>query len=278
MASPVRRLGLAPFARLHFFQGGMYVKQRTHSSVTSTRARTAREWRRFQRGNKPPLLQAALLGACCALVLLLVWAMVWQTPAQDQALSSLSESQEESALASAIQDAPAQERAVPEPEAPAASSEAESSLSEAGEGENASTAFQEEASAGSSSSLSEESWAASSEAAADYAISYYASEEASLTEEEAAAKLESLRDTFPDGAYWNHAGVEVWDEFTVTDTPCEHDVYWDAFATPTPEACRSSFPNMSPWSSVWGLRPCSAIWCLGRRRRFPLLPTTPSCG
>ena len=134
MALPVRQLGLAPFARLHFFQGGMYVKQRTHSSVTSTRARTAREWRRFQRGNKPPLLQAALLGACCALVLLLVWAMVWQTPVQDQALSSLSESQEESALASAIQDAPAQERAVPEPEAPAASSEAESSLSEAGEG------------------------------------------------------------------------------------------------------------------------------------------------
>ena len=107
MALPVRQLGLAPFARLHFFQGGMYVKQRTHSSVTSTRARTAREWRRFQRGNKPPLLQAALLGACCALVLLLVWAMVWQTPAQDQALSSLSESQEEAALASAIQDAPA---------------------------------------------------------------------------------------------------------------------------------------------------------------------------
>ena len=252
MASPVRRLGLAPFARLHFFQGGMYVKQRTHSSVTSTRARTAREWRRFQRGNKPPLLQAALLGACCALVLLLVWAMVWQTPVQDQALSSLSESQEESALASAIQDAPAQERAVPEPEAPAASSEAESSLSEAGEGESASTASQEEASAGSSSSFPEESWAASSEAAADYAISYYAPEEASLTEEEAAAKLESLRDTFPDGAYWNHAGVEVWDEFTVTDTPCEHDVYWDAFCNTYTGGLQELFPQYVPMEQCMG--------------------------
>lgn len=47
------------------------------------------------------------------------------------------------------------------------------------------------------------------------------------TQEDVTAALNNLRETFPEGAYWNHMGVEDWDEFTVTDTPCQHDIYWD---------------------------------------------------
>ena len=89
-------------------------------------------------------------------------------------------------------------------------------------------ALREEAALSEASSAVESALEESSQGAVDFAVSYY-EEPQPITEEEAAATLESLRDTFPDGSYWNHMGLEEWDEFTVTDIPCDHDLYWDTY-------------------------------------------------
>ena len=112
-------------------------------------------------------------------------------------------------------------------------------------------ALREEAalSAGSSAvvSIPEES----SQEAMDFAVSYY-EEPQPITEEEAAATLESLRDTFPEGAYWNHVGVEDWDEFTVTDSPCQHDLYWDAYCNTYTGGIQELFPQFEPMEQCLG--------------------------
>lgn len=118
----------------------------------------------------------------------------------------------------------------------------------------------------------------SSQGAVGLAFSCY-EEPQPITEEEAAATLESLRDIFPDGSYWNHMGLEEWDEFTVTDIPCDHDLYWDTYCNSyTGRHPGAASPSLSPWSSVWALRRCSAICLWGGRPCFHPLPTTPSCG
>lgn len=91
----------------------------------------------------------------------------------------------------------------------------------------------------------------SSQGAVDFAVSYY-EEPQPITEEEAAATLESLRDTFPEGAYWNHVGVEDWDEFTVTDSPCQHDLYWDAYCNTYTGGIQELFPQFEPMEQCLG--------------------------
>lgn len=53
---------------------------------------------------------------------------------------------------------------------------------------------------------------------------YYSQQAVSL-------RIEALREDFPEGAYWNHAGIELEEgadnSFTVTDTPCQHELYLD---------------------------------------------------
>ena len=117
--------------------------------------------------------------------------------------------------AASIQEAASVESAQGEEE-----SETEAGVSQA--------ALREEAELSEASSAVESVPEESSQGAVDFAVSY-CEEPQPITEEEAAATLESLRDTFPEGAYWNHVGVEDWDEFTVTDSPCQHDLYWDAY-------------------------------------------------
>lgn len=73
-----------------------------------------------------------------------------------------------------------------------------------------------------------------------------------LTEEEVSATLESLRDTFPDGSYWNHMGLEEWDEFTVTDSPCQHGLYWDAYCNSYTGGIQELFPQFEPMEQCLG--------------------------
>ena len=68
-------------------------------------------------------------------------------------------------------------------------------------------ASREEAALFSASSAVESALEESSQGAVGLAFSCY-EEPQPITEEEAAATLESLRDTFPDGSYWNHMGLE----------------------------------------------------------------------
>ena len=91
----------------------------------------------------------------------------------------------------------------------------------------------------------------SSQGAVDFAVSYY-EEPQPITEEEAAATLESLRDTFPDGSYWNHMGLEEWDEFTVTDIPCDHDLYWDTYCNSYTGGIQELFPQFEPMEQCLG--------------------------
>ena len=91
----------------------------------------------------------------------------------------------------------------------------------------------------------------SSQGAVGLAFSCY-EEPQPITEEEAAATLESLRDTFPDGSYWNHMGLEEWDEFTVTDIPCDHDLYWDAYCNSYIGGIQELFPQFEPMEQCLG--------------------------
>lgn len=91
----------------------------------------------------------------------------------------------------------------------------------------------------------------SSQGAVGLAFSCY-EEPQPITEEEAAATLESLRDTFPDGSYWNHMGLEEWDEFTVTDIPCDHDLYWDAYCNSYTGGIQELFPQFEPMEQCLG--------------------------
>ena len=140
--------------------------------------------------------------------------------------------------AASIQEAASVESAQGEEE-----SETEAGVSQA--------ALREEAALSEASSAVESVPEESSQGAVDFAVSYY-EEPQPITEEEAAATLESLRDTFPEGAYWNHVGVEDWDEFTVTDSPCQHDLYWDAYCNTYTGGIQELFPQFEPMEQCLG--------------------------
>ena len=140
--------------------------------------------------------------------------------------------------AASIQEAASVESAQGEEE-----SETEAGVSQA--------ALREEAELSEASSAVESAPEESSQGAVDFAVSYY-EEPQPITEEEAAATLESLRDTFPEGAYWNHVGVEDWDEFTVTDSPCQHDLYWDAYCNTYTGGIQELFPQFEPMEQCLG--------------------------
>ena len=128
------------------------------------------------------------------------------------------------------------------------SAQEEESETEAGVSQ---AALREEAALSEASSAVESAPEESSQGAVDFAVSYY-EEPQPITEEEAAATLESLRDTFPEGAYWNHVGVEDWDEFTVTDSPCQHDLYWDAYCNTYTGGIQELFPQFEPMEQCLG--------------------------
>ena len=133
--------------------------------------------------------------------------------------------------AASIQEAASVESAQGEEE-----SETEAGVSQA--------ALREEAELSAVSSAVESIPEESSQGAVDFAVSYY-EEPQPITEEEAAATLESLRDTFPEGSYWNHVGVEDWDEFTVdgegiTVVECNSDY----------EHCRISWDRFLSWDDL----------------------------
>ena len=140
--------------------------------------------------------------------------------------------------AASIQEAASVESAQGEEE-----SETEAGVSQA--------ALREEAELSEASSAVESVPEESSQGAVDFAVSYY-EEPQPITEEEAAATLESLRDTFPEGAYWNHVGVEDWDEFTVTDSPCQHDLYWDAYCNTYTGGIQELFLQFEPMEQCLG--------------------------
>ena len=77
-------------------------------------------------------------------------------------------------------------------------------------------------------------------------------QEDTLTEEEALNALNQLRDTFPEGKYWNHMGLESWDQYTVTDTPCQHDMYWDAYCNGYSGGIQELFPQFVPMEQCLG--------------------------
>ena len=128
------------------------------------------------------------------------------------------------------------------------SAQEEESETEAGVSQ---AALREEEALSSASSAVEGALEESSQGAVDFAVSY-CEEPQPITEEEAAATLESLRDTFPEGAYWNHVGVEDWDEFTVTDSPCQHDLYWDAYCNTYTGGIQELFPQFEPMEQCLG--------------------------
>ena len=140
--------------------------------------------------------------------------------------------------AASIQEAASVESAQGEEE-----SETEAGVSQA--------ALREEAALSAVSSAVESVPEESSQGAVDFAVSY-CEEPQPITEEEAAATLESLRDTFPEGSYWNHVGVEDWDEFTVTDSPCQHDLYWDAYCNTYTGGIQELFPQFEPMEQCLG--------------------------
>lgn len=73
-----------------------------------------------------------------------------------------------------------------------------------------------------------------------------------ITPEEAAASLNALREVFPEGAYWNHIGVEEWDEFTVTDIPCMHDIYGYLRCNTYSGSLQEFFPQFDPLKQCLG--------------------------
>ena len=138
--------------------------------------------------------------------------------------------------------ASAQEAALLESAQEEEKSETEAGVSQA--------ALREEALSSASSAV-ESALEESSQGAVGLAFSCY-EEPQPITEEEAAATLESLRDTFPDGSYWNHMGLEEWDEFTVTDIPCDHDLYWDTYCNSYTGGIQELFPQFEPMEQCLG--------------------------
>lgn len=69
------------------------------------------------------------------------------------------------------------------------------------------------------------------------------------------SKLAALRERFPDGAYWNHMGLEEeeWSCTTVTHTPCDHGAYGEAFCNSYGGATAQLFPQFGE----------SNVQCLG---------------
>ena len=47
-------------------------------------------------------------------------------------------------------------------------------------------------------------------------------------------------------------GVEDWDEFTVTDSPCQHDLYWDAYCNTYTGGIQELFPQFEPMEQCLG--------------------------
>ena len=47
-------------------------------------------------------------------------------------------------------------------------------------------------------------------------------------------------------------GVEDWDELTVTDTPCQHDVYWDTYCNEYTGGIQELFPQFEPMEQCLG--------------------------
>lgn len=166
----------------------------------------------------------ALMGAVCLLLAASLALGVMELGTGDSAAS--------------IQEAASVESAQGEEE-----SETEAGVSQA--------ALREEAALSEASSAVESIPEESSQGAVDFAVSY-CEEPQPITEEEAAATLESLRDTFPEGSYWNHVGVEDWDEFTVTDSPCQHDLYWDAYCNTYTGEIQELFPQFEPMEQCLG--------------------------
>ena len=78
------------------------------------------------------------------------------------------------------------------------------------------------------------------------------SEETISVEDEVLAALNDLREVFPEGMYWNHMGVEDWDEFTVTDTSCQHDLYWDTYCNGYSGGIQELFPQFEPMEQCLG--------------------------
>ena len=152
--------------------------------------------------------------------------------------------------AASIQEAASVESAQ-EVESGTEESETQASAPQAEATPAAQAALREEAALSAASSAVESVPEESAQEAVDFAVSYY-EEPQPITEEEAAATLESLRDTFPEGAYWNHVGVEDWDEFTVTDSPCQHDLYWDAYCTTYTGGIQELFPQFEPMEQCLG--------------------------
>lgn len=153
--------------------------------------------------------------------------------------------------AASIQEAASVESAQGEEESETEASETQASAPQAEAIPAAQAALREEAALSEASSAVESVPEESSQGAVDFAVSYY-EEPQPITEEEAAATLESLRDTFPEGAYWNHVGVEDWDEFTVTDSPCQHDLYWDAYCNTYTGGIQELFPQFEPMEQCLG--------------------------
>lgn len=166
----------------------------------------------------------ALMGAACLLLAASLALGVMELGTGDSAAS--------------VQEAALLESAQEEEE-----SETEAGVSQA--------ALREEEALSSASSAVEGALEESSQGAVDFAVSYY-EEPQPITEEEAAATLESLRDTFPDGSYWNHMGLEEWDEFTVTDIPCDHDLYWDTYCNSYTGGIQELFPQFEPMEQCLG--------------------------
>ena len=166
----------------------------------------------------------ALMGAVCLLLAASLALGVMELGTGDSAAS--------------VQEAASVESAQGEEE-----SETEAGVSQA--------ALREEAALSEASSAVESILEESSQGAVDFAFSYY-EEPQPITEEEAAATLESLRDTFPDGSYWNHMGLEEWDEFTVTDIPCDHDLYWDTYCNSYTGGIQELFPQFEPMEQCLG--------------------------
>ena len=152
--------------------------------------------------------------------------------------------------AASIQEAASVESAQ-EVESGTEESETQASAPQAEATPAAQAALREEAALSEASSAVESVPEESSQGAVDFAVSY-CEEPQPITEEEAAATLESLRDTFPEGSYWNHVGVEDWDEFTVTDSPCQHDLYWDAYCNTYTGGIQELFPQFEPMEQCLG--------------------------
>lgn len=166
----------------------------------------------------------ALMGAACLLLAASLAMGVMELGTGDSAAS--------------VQEAALLESAQEEEE-----SETEAGVSQA--------ALREEEALSSASSAVEGALEESSQGAVGLAFSCY-EEPQPITEEEAAATLESLRDTFPEGSYWNHMGLEEWDEFTVTDIPCDHDLYWDTYCNSYTGGIQELFPQFEPMEQCLG--------------------------